>query len=142
MEEQEPATEVSNVADEGMTMPDDCGAPDPFLEFAQGVAEGPNLRRRNGRRLATIGGGLALVLVVSLVAIGVSGPGSKEAAAQVELGARTTLAAGSATMTVSGSFTANGQTIPITGSGLANLSTNVESLTISFNADGTALNET
>jgi hypothetical protein len=60
----------------------------------------------------------------------------------VELGARTTLAAGSATLTISGSLTANGQSIPITGSGFANLSTGLESVMMSFNANGTALNET
>lgn len=142
MEDQEPASEVSHVIDGGTAMPVAPGAEEAISEYSLDAGEGPSLGRRKRRRFAAIGAGLALVVVVSLIAIGVSGPGSTDAAAQVELGARTTLAAGSATMTVSGSLTANGQSIPITGSGLASLSTNLESMTISFNDDGTALNET
>jgi hypothetical protein len=142
MEDQEPTVKMSNDAVGATATPSDAGAEDPIFAYAHGAGEDQNHRRRKGRRLVTISAGLVLVLVVSLVATGVSGPGSKDADAQVELGARTTLAAGSATLTISGSLTANGQSIPITGSGFANLSTGLESVMMSFNANGTALNET
>lgn len=90
----------------------------------------------------TAGAAVAITLVVSLVFIGAGGPGSKDASAQVEMGARATLAEHTVAMEVSGSLTANGQSIPMSGSGFADLSSRLETLTMSFSANGTAVQET
>jgi hypothetical protein len=110
--------------------------------FAQVAEANREVGRKKKRRMLTIASALALVLVVSLIVIGVSGPGANDAAAQVELGARTTLAAHSAALNISGSLTVNGQSMPVTGSGYADLSTGLVDATLSFSANGTSLSET
>jgi hypothetical protein len=94
------------------------------------------------RRWSMIGAALTVIVVVTFVVIGGSGPGSRDAAAQVMLGARTTLDKNTVKMTISGSFSSGGQTIPITGSGSADLSSDTESVTMSFDANYTAIAET
>ena len=142
MDNEDQTTEVSGAASDKIATPLETRIEDPMVAYAQAVSEQHDGRRRTRRRRITMAAGLALVLAVSLVVIGVSGPGSTDAAAQVELGARTTLAAQTAALTISGSITANGESIPVTGSGYANLSTDLEDVTLSFSDAGTALNET
>jgi hypothetical protein len=110
------------------------------VESSSALPKLPTSRRT--KRMTMIGAAVAIVVVVSFVVIGGSGPGSKDAAAQVMLGARRTLAKNTVKMTIRGSFSGNGQTIPITGSGVANLSSNTESVSLSFNANYTAVQET
>ncbi len=99
-----------------------------------------NARRKKRQRLTAVGA-VAVVLIVSLVAVGISGPGTSDAAAQVELGARTTLAAHSAAIVISGSVSVDGQSIPITGSGYTDPSTGIVDANFQFSSDGTTINE-
>ena len=85
---------------------------------------------------------VAIALVVSLVVIGVGGPGASDASAQVELGARTTLARNSVALAISGPFTVNCQTIPFTGSGVANLASKLQNLSMSMSINGTSVQDT
>ena len=81
--------------------------------------------------------------MVSFVVIGGSGPGIADAAAQVMLGARTTLDKNTVKMTISGSLSSGGQTIPITGSGSADSLHDTESVTMSSSTTNyTAIAET
>jgi hypothetical protein len=80
--------------------------------------------------------------VISIVVIGVGGPGSKEAAAEVILGARTTIAKNSVDLTLSGTMSANGQSVPIGGSGFADQATGLESLTLNFSNENIPIQET
>ncbi len=106
------------------------------------MAQLPSRNRRGSRRLALSVVGGAVVLTASLVlGIGASGPGSKSAAALVQLGARATLSQGSVQLKLSGSVVASGQTIPLTGSGAANLSSRLDELDVAFSASGTAVQE-
>ena len=98
--------------------------------------------RRRTKPLVMIGAAVAIVVVVSFVVIGGSGPGAKDAAAQVMLGARTTLAKDTVKFAIHGSISDNTQSIPITGSGVANLSSNTESVSLAFDANYTAIQET
>jgi hypothetical protein len=98
--------------------------------------------RRRTKPLVMIGAAIAIIVVVSLVVIGAGGPGSTDAAAQVMLGARTTLAKDTVKLTIHGSISDNGQSVPITGSGLADLSSNTESVSLAFDANYTAVQET
>jgi hypothetical protein len=97
---------------------------------------------RKRRPMVLLAAAVAVVLAVSLIAIGVSGPGSKGAAAEVILGARTTLAKNSVDLTLSGTMSADGQTIPIGGSGFADRATGLESLTITFSDENVPIRET
>ncbi len=106
------------------------------------TAEGGPRSRSHTRRRWMTASAVALFVVVSLVVIGAGGPGAKDAAAQVELGARTTLDQNSVALTYSGSITVNGDSIPLTGTGLASLSSHIESSTLSFSADNEAVQET
>jgi hypothetical protein len=99
-------------------------------------------RHRGTRRVTMAVGALVVVVVVSLVTIGASGPGSSDAAAQVEMGARTTLAKNTVAMTISGSFSVNGQTIPVSGAGTADLSSKLETMTMSLSQNGTTVQST
>src|SRR5580704_6540375 len=99
-------------------------------------------KRGSLKRWSMIAAALAIVVVVSFVVIGGSGPGAKDAAAQVMLGARTTLAKDTVKFTIHGSISDNTQSIPITGSGVANLSSNTESVSLAFDANYTAIRET
>jgi hypothetical protein len=115
---------------------------DGFLEFGNTDTQGRG-RRRRAKRMFYVGGvAAAIVLVITLVVVGGAGPGSTNAAAQVMRSARTTLAAQSADLQISGSISGNGQSIPITGSGYVDLSTSLETMTIDFSADSTNLQET
>jgi len=114
---------------------------DPVLAFALAVTQRQERHRMNRRRYFMAATAVLVTVVLVLVFVGASGPNSKDAAAQVELGARTTLAAGSTTISISGSFSDDGQQFPVTGSGVADLSTNVENMTLNFNASGTAIQE-
>jgi hypothetical protein len=115
---------------------------DDFLEFGNSDVQG-RVRRRQKKRMFVAGGvGAAIVLVIALVVVGGAGPGSTNAAAQVMRSARTTLAAHTADLQISGSITGDGQSIPITGSGYADLSANLETMTVSFSAKNTSLQET
>jgi hypothetical protein len=115
---------------------------DGFLEYGNLVTQERDRRRIRNRMLLVGGVAAAIVLVVALVVVGGAGPGSTDAAAQVMRSARTTLAARTADLQISGSLSDNGQSIPITGSGYADLSAGLETLTINFAANGTNLQET
>ncbi len=117
------------------------GEPLP-LDSANGTDLVQSDRRRIRRRLGISSAAVALALIVALIVIGAGGPGSKDASAQVMLGARTTLAKNSVALTFSGSITVNGQSIPISGTGSADLSTHVESSTLSFSIPGESIQET
>ena len=117
-------------------------AADLVFAYARDVTARKERSRRKRRTLLVASAAVMLTLVLTLVGIGASGPGSKDAAAQVELGARTTLAENTVAMQVSGSFTVDGQTVPVSGSGAADLSSHLENLTMSFNANGTLIDET
>jgi hypothetical protein len=104
-----------------------------------GPLDVPNRRRRH---VALTAAAVAVVLVISLIVIGVSGPGSKDAAAEVILGARTTLAKNSVDLTLSGSMSADGQTIPLGGSGFADSSKDLESVTLTFSDENIPIQET
>jgi hypothetical protein len=84
----------------------------------------------------------ALVVVIALIAIGAGGPGSKDAAAEVMLGARTTLAKNSVDLTLSGSISSDGQTVPVSGSGFADRATGLESITLGFSDENIPVQET
>jgi len=101
--------------------------------------EVPNRRRRHVTLSAAA---VAVVLVISLIVIGAGGPGSKSAAAEVILGARTTLAKNSVDLTLSGSLTADGQTFPVGGSGFADSSKDLESVTLTFRDENIPIQET
>jgi hypothetical protein len=99
-----------------------------------------NVRKRRPTIVAAAA--VAVVLVISFVVIGVGGPGSKEAAAEVILGARSTLAKNSVDLTLSGTMSANGQSVPIGGSGFADQATDLESLTLTFSNENIPIQET
>jgi hypothetical protein len=115
-----------------------------FVGDVAGAEPSPPLAPKRGRTkpLVMIGAAVAIIVVVSFVVIGASGPGAKDAAAQVMLGARTTLARDTVKFTIHGSISDNSQSIPITGSGVANLSSNTESVSLSFDANYTSIRET
>ena len=115
---------------------------DGFLEYGNLVTQLRDRRRIRNRMFLAGGLTAAIVVVVALVVVGGAGPGSADAAAQVMRSARTTLAARTADLQITGSLTDNGQSIPITGSGYADLSAGLETLTINFSANGTNLQET
>jgi hypothetical protein len=101
-----------------------------------------DVHRRTRRRVLTGCAVAAIVVVASVVVIGSGGPGSGDASAQVELGARTTLAEQTTALTINGSFTSNGLTIPISGSGFVDLPSHLSSITQNISANGTAVQET
>ncbi|MGD0691770.1 MAG: hypothetical protein ABSA22_05465 [Acidimicrobiales bacterium] len=139
MEDEDQLTEEASASsDESMT--------DEVETDAVGGIGGADVRipvnGRKRRPMVLIAAAVAVVLAVSLIAIGVSGPGSKGAAAEVILGARTTLAKNSVDLTLSGTMSADGQTIPIGGSGFADRATGLESLTITFSDENIPIQET
>jgi hypothetical protein len=115
---------------------------DDFLEFGNSDVQGRDRRRLKKRMFVAGGVATVIVLVTALVVVGGAGPGSTNAAAQVMRSARTTLAAHTADLQISGSITGNGQSIPITGSGYADLSAGLETMTVNFSANTTSLQET
>ena len=139
MEDEDQFTEEASVSkDQGMNNEVET---DAVVDIGDSDVHIPvNVRKR--RPMLVIAGALAVVLVISLIAIGVSGPGSKGAAAEVILGARATLAKNSVDLTLSGTMSADGQTIPIGGSGFADRTTGLESLTITFSDENIPVQET
>jgi hypothetical protein len=113
-----------------------------FFDYANSVTEHDLSRRRKRRAFATTGIVTVIVLVIAIVVVGGGGPGSSDAAAQVIRGARTTLAEDTADLQITGSFSANGQSVPVSGSGYADLSSGLETMTTSFDSSGTTLQET
>jgi hypothetical protein len=134
--------EVAVESDEPDATPDVHSDDDLVFAYAQEVTRSKEQARRTRRNILVASAAVVLTLVLTLVAIGASGPGSKDAAAQVELGARTTLAKNTVAIQISGSFTVDGRTVPITGSGAADLSSHLEDLSMSFAANGTSIEET
>jgi len=113
-----------------------------FLDYANSVTQRLD-RSRLKKRMFVVGGvAAAIVLVIAIIVVGGAGPGSTDAAAQVMRGARTTLAAHTADLQISGSLTDGTQSIPISGSGYADLSAGLETMTINFSANSTNLQET
>jgi hypothetical protein len=113
---------------------------DPFLDYAH-RATALRARRRAARGVVLAIALVALVLAATLVITSQSGPNAMTAAAQIRLGARTTLAQHTAVMTISGDVSSDGQSIPITGSGYVNLATSVESVSMDLSSSGTAFHE-
>jgi hypothetical protein len=117
-----------------------------FFGDVAGAESSPSLeispKRGRTKPLVMIGAAVAIIVVVSFVVIGASGPGASDASAQVMLGARTTLAKDTVKFTIHGSISDNNQSIPITGSGVANLSSNTESVSLAFDANYTSIRET
>ncbi len=115
---------------------------DDYLKLGDHVTEGHDGKRIRNRVFVAGGVAAAIVLGVALAIVGGAGPGSTDAAAQVMRSARTTLAARTADLQIMGSLSDNGQTIPITGSGYADLSAGLETMTFNFSSSGTNLQET
>ena len=116
--------------------------PDEFVAYANSVTRQREQKRRRLRMVATGGVAAAIALVFALIVVGGGGPGSTNAAAQVIRGARTTLAEHTADLTISCSINDNGQSVPISGTGYADLSANLETMTLSFASNGSTLQET
>lgn len=141
------STRLGSVMEEDMTSEpsaEDVGARDEnnFLEYANSVSERLDLRRLKRRMFLGAGLAAAVVVVIALIVVGGAGPGSTDAAAQVIRGARATLAERTADLEISGSLTADGQSIPLSGSGWADLSSGLETMTLNTAADGKAVQET
>ena len=98
--------------------------------------------RRSHRRMLAVGTGLTAAVAMSILLVGVGGPGSKDASAQVMKGALATLSQRTVAINISGTISANGQSFDITGSGVADLSSNLETTTLSFHPNGTSVQET
>jgi hypothetical protein len=143
MEDEEQTSEQSIPSGElGVNRNENAAADAVLMTTDEQVGDQSTRPSRKKRRLTMTAVGVVLALAISLVVIGASGPGASDASAQVMLGARTTLAKNSVALTLSGSLTANGQTIPVSGSGSADVSTNLESLTMAFNEGNTPVQET
>jgi hypothetical protein len=141
MEHEDRPTEPSFFTGEDVITPKGVDSESANIFNGQGVSETLSGKPRTKRRLTMSVLAVVVVLVISFVVIGGSGPGSNDAAAQVAIGARATLAENSVTLNLSGSFSVNGQTIPVSGSGFADLSSKVETMSASFSADGTSVQE-
>ena len=97
-------------------------------------------RRKKRRRVLAVAWStatLAVVLVVTFMVIGSSGPASTNAESTVERGARTTIAAESVAFRVGGSITALEHVTPVTGNGYANFATGFQYVTLAFKTPGT-----
>jgi hypothetical protein len=93
-----------------------------FSPALEDTPVGATVRRRRIRRVAVTTTALAVVAggIIGL-GIGVSGPGSVNAAAQVIRGARVTLSQHTVDLVLRGSLSVQGQTVPLSGNGEADL---------------------
>ena len=98
-------------------------------------------RRGPRRRRWLVTAGLAVTVVVSFLLVGAGGPGSRDASAQVVKGALAPLSEHTVALSIDGTISASGQSIILTGSGLADLSSNIETTSLSFSVNGTPLQE-
>jgi hypothetical protein len=116
------------------------------IPFDQGPS-GPRPTKRPQKRLLVVG--LAMVIIVAAVVVGVVStnsntnvPGAGVApAAFVVSSTRDTLAQHSADVAISGLFSVDGHTLPMTGSGLADFDTNAFSATVSMTANAHSIVE-
>ena len=131
----------SDLEDHDSTTSQQPLAVDPILLFAESVFTRQEKQRSNRRRSLMVAGAMLITVALVFVFVGAGGPNSRDAAAQVELGARATLAEGSTSISISGSFSGDGQAFPVSGTGVADFSTNIENLTMNYGAGGTAIQE-
>lgn len=114
--------------------------------FGQGPSAPPPTKRPKKRLLVV---GLAMVIIVAAVVVGVVStnsttnvPGAGVApAAFVVSSTRDTLAQHSADVAITGTFSADGHTLPMTGSGLADFDTNAFSATVAMTANSHSIVE-
>jgi len=132
--------------------PESNAPEDSGTEWWQSAAQAMDLanpsavsaERRPDRRRRVVVATASAVVVVAVITgavIGLSGPGSKDAAAFVATGAKDTLSQHTADLVISGSLSVGSQSIGIGGSGVADLSSGLVDMNLSTTVEGQTFQE-
>lgn len=134
----EPPAEIGTASGGSLSRADITGPNPPPAELSANVPG----RRRAGV-LATVGVVAVAAVVTAVLTVGKPGPATvaMSPAAFVTLSAKHTLAARTADVTVSGSVTGLGESVPISGTGEADFTSNSLALTANFDIQGQSMAE-